>query len=179
MRGWIAFDLQRVPPDEWILNARLQLRIWHKTNATEGGDTTGRIYAVYRVTEPWEEYNITWANQPKYAEEHHSTSPVPAGQGGWDGPLLYMDWDITEMAKDWLHGIGNYGVMIRDTEENGAVQYTTQFFTHNKTPNASYYPQLIVTYLNPQSLTVVAAVLVAEGLFIIAFQRMRKRRQGM
>src|SRR3989304_7464875 len=124
MRGWIAFDIQGIPSNVWVVNAKLQLRIWHKTTAAEGGDTTGRLYGAYRVTQPWHEFNVTWANQPNYTEEHRATSPVPQGQGGWDGPLLYMDWDITEIVKDWLSGAANYGVVIRDTEENAHLQYT-------------------------------------------------------
>lgn len=175
MRGWIAFDVGGIQHNVWILNARLQLRIWHKTTSAEGGDTTGRIYGVYRVTQPWTEFNVTWANQPNYTEEHHATSPVPNGQGGWDGPLLYMDWDISEIVKDWLSGTANYGVMIRDAQENGAVQYTTQFFTHNKTPDPSYYPRLIVTYISPQSVIIFVTASVVEGLLITAIWRIRKR----
>ena len=177
MRGWIAFDIQGIPSNVWIVNAKLQLRIWHKTTAAEGGDTTGRLYGVYRVTQPWREFNVTWANQPNYTEEHSATSPVPPGQGGWDGPLLYMDWDITEIVKDWRSGAANYGVVIRDTEENAHLQYTTQFFTHNKTPDSSYYPRLIMTCVSPQSVVILAAACVAEGLFIIFFWRKRKGRQ--
>lgn len=177
MRGWIAFDIQGIPGKVWIVSAKLQLRIWHKTTATEGGDTTGRPYGVYRVTQPWQEFNVTWANQPNYTEEHSATSPVPSGQGGWDGPLLYMDWDITEIVKDWRSGAANYGVVIRDTEENAHLQYTTQFFTHDKTPDAGYYPRLVVTYVSPQSVIILVAALVVEGLVITAIRRIRKRRQ--
>lgn len=179
MRGWLAFDIQGIPRDVWVLSAKLQLRVWHKTTAIEGGDTTGRTYAVYRVTQPWTEFNVTWANQPNYTEEHHATSPVPNGQGGWDRPLLYMDWDLTATVKDWLSGANNYGVMIRDTQENGAVQYTTQFFTHNKTPDPSYYPRLFVTYLVPQLLAIFVVGLTAETLFIYAFWRRSRHQSAM
>lgn len=179
MRGWIAFNIQEIPSNVWIVNAKLHLRIWHKTTASEGGDTTGRIYGTYRLTQPWEEFSVNWANQPNYTEEHRATSPVPPGQGGWDGPVLYMDWDITDIVRDWLSGKANYGVMIRDAQEDAPVQYTTQFFQNsNKTPDSSYHPQLIVTYVNPESVAALLAVFVAEGLFITFRWRKKTARAG-
>jgi len=175
MRGWIAFPIQEIPNDMWIVNAKLRLRIWHKTTAAEAGDTTGRIYGAYRLTQAWDEYSVNWANQPNYSEEHHATSAVPPGQGGWEGPPLYMDWDITEIVRDWLSGTPNHGVLIRDTQENATVEYSTQFFQHSeKVPDASYYPRLIVTYVSPQAIGIFAAALIVEGLFITFLWR-RKR----
>jgi len=180
MRGWIAFDMRGVPNDVWILNAELRLRVWHKTTTDPKlgiGDSTGRVYGVYRLTQPWTEFNITWAYQPNYTEEHHATSPVPPGQGGWDGPLLYMDWDVTALVRDWASGADNYGILIRDTQENAPLYYSTQFFTHNKVPNESYFPRLLVTYVNPLSVVILVAALGLEGLLITTLWRMRKRRQ--
>ena len=180
MRGWLAFDLSGVPSDAWIVNVKLQLRVWHKTTPDSKlgiGDSTGRNYGVYRIIQPWIEFNVTWANQPNYTEEHHATSPVPPGQGGWDGPLLYMDWDITEIVGGWHNGAANYGILIRDTQENAPLYYSTQFFTHDKVPNESYFPRLIVTYVEPQSVIILIGALVAEGLFITTLWRRRKRRQ--
>jgi hypothetical protein len=178
MRGWIAFDIKRIPENVWIVNARLQLRIWHKTTSTEGGDTTGRVYGVYRVTQSWEEYNVTWGNQPTYTEDHHATSSVPVGQSAeWEDPPFYMYWDLTQITNDWLSGVPNYGVMVRDTNENAARQYTTQFFTHNKTPNTTFYPQLQITYVTHLSAALLIIAFVLEGLFIAAIWRIKTRSQ--
>lgn len=179
MRGWIAFDIRGIPKDVWIINANLRLRVWHKTTDDPKlglGDTTGRVYGVYRVTQPWEEFNVTWANQPNYTEQHHTTSPVPPGQGGWEGPVLYMEWDIADIVRDWRSGAENYGILIRDTQENAPLYYSTQFFTHTKVPNATYFPRLTVTYVSPQSVAILVGALFVEGLFITTLLRMRKRR---
>lgn len=177
MRGWIAFDVRRLPSDALIIGARLTLRIWHKTTNSpkEGiGDSTGRIYAVYRVTQPWAEYNVTWANQPNYTDAHHATAAVPNGQGGWEGPLLYMDWDLREILNDWRSGANNYGVLVRDTQENSQTLYSTQFFTHDHVPGNIYYPRLIVTYVKDQAVAILIAALALEGLFIIVMSRMKR-----
>jgi hypothetical protein len=140
MRGWLEFNTTKIPTDDWIMNAKVRLRVWHKTTDDQNSqepttDSTGRVYGVYRITQPWGEYNVTWGNQPNYTEDHHATTAVPPGQGGWEGPLLYMDWDITDIVKDWLSGAPNYGVMVRDTQENAPIYVSTQFFTHDKVPN--------------------------------------------
>lgn len=175
MRGWMALNLSKLPQDIILVSVKLRLRIWHKTtNDPAGGigDPTGRIYGVYRLLGPWTEFNVTWTNQPNYTEEHYSTAAVPAGQGSWNGTALYMEWDVTEIVRDWMSGTPNYGVLVRDTRENATTLYSTQFFQDsNKDPNESYYPQLIVTYTTATPLMVLAAIFAGEALFIIAFWR--------
>src|SRR5208283_1463971 len=79
---------------------------------------------------------------------------VPNEQGGWYGPVVWMDWDITDLMKDWQRGIPNYGLVVRDTQENATRLYSTQFFSHDQVPNEGYFPRLILTYLNPSILYV-------------------------
>jgi hypothetical protein len=181
MRGWIEFNITSIPSDEWIISAKLRLRVWHKTtiDPTQNmGDTTGRVYGAYRITQPWTESGVNWANQPNYTEEHHATAAVPSGQGGWYGPLLWMEWDLMGMMEDWRSGTNNYGLVVRDTQEYAPIFYSTQFFTHNQVPNESYYPRLVVTYVWPQALVGVGIVFVAEGCFIILLWRMKFKRSS-
>jgi hypothetical protein len=177
MRGWVAFNVSEIPSDAWVLGAQFRLRIWYKTTSDppQGvGDSTGRIYGVYRITQPWQEYNVTWANQPNYTETNRATTAVPTGQTNWSGPPLYMDWDLTDIVREWQSGISNYGLMVRDTQENSPTLYSTQFFTHDKVPNQTYFPRLTVTYVRPQSLVVFGVVLLAEGLFITILWRKQR-----
>ena len=179
MRGWVAFNISSIPSGALVLRAQLRLRIWYKTTndpAHKVGDSTGRIYGVYRITQPWQEYGVTWANQPNYTEEQHATAPVPAGQTNWSGPPMYMYWDVTDIVRDWESGISNYGFMVRDTQENSPILYSTQFFTHNQVPDQTYYPRLIVTYISAQSLLWLGGILIMEGLIITILLRRRRNR---
>jgi hypothetical protein len=179
MRGWVAFDLRGLPSDAWILSAQLQLRVWSKSDNDPSrgfGDSTGRIYGVYRITQPWRENNLTWTNQPNYTDEHYAIATVPPGHTDWNGPPLYMNWDVSSIVREWQSGIPNYGVVVRDTQENSPILYSTQFFTHNQVPNQSYYPKLTVTYAPLQSVLVLAVVLAVEGLVIVIVWRVRSRR---
>jgi hypothetical protein len=179
MRGWIAFNISTIPEDAFILKATFRLRLWHKTLndlAMGTGDTTERMYGVYRVIQPWAELKVNWVNQPNYTELQHATSPVPPGQGGWFGPLLWMDWDVTVILNEWRSGVPNYGLVVRDTQENASTFYSTQFFSHDQVPNTDYYPRLLVTYLEPRSLELLILVFAGEGLCIMRLWRFNARR---
>jgi hypothetical protein len=168
MRGWIEFNTSSIPPDAWILSAQLRLRLWQKTTDNPPyGDSTGRIYGVYRVTQPWGEMTVTWTNEPQFTELHQSTSTIPNEQGGWFGPIVWMGWDITDIMKDWQQGIPNYGLIVRDTQENATLLYSTQFFTHDQVPNQGYFPRLVVTYLNLLDVYIFAILIATETSFLV------------
>jgi len=145
-------------------------------NLSQIGDPTGRTYGVYALSSPWTDEGINWANQPNWTDYHHAESSVPSGQGGWNGPLIYMNWDLTGMVKDWMSGVPNYGMVVRDTQENASLLYSTQFFTIHQTPNPTYYPTLLVTYVSPLAVVSFGIVLVAEGFLMIILWRTKVKR---
>jgi hypothetical protein len=178
MRGWVEFNISSIPSDVWIIRATLRLRVWHKTtpDPTQNmGDSTGRTYGAYRLLEPWGERTINWANQPNYTDADSATSAVPQGQGGWYGPFLWMDWDITGIMNVWRSNSSNYGLLIRDTQENSTTFYSTQFFTKDQVPNATYYPRLLVTYISPIAVAALSAVLIGEGFLTLAVWRKKAK----
>ena len=176
MRGWIEFNLSSVPQRAWIMSAILILRLWQKTtNGSQLGDPTGRLYGVYALTQPWQDEGINWVNQPPWTDYHSATSAVPPGQGGWNGPLIWMNWDLTDMVKDWLSGVPNDGVVVKDTQENASLLYSTQFFTIHQTPNQTYYPRLIITYIDPEEVFVAIIIIILETALIIVI-RLRERK---
>lgn len=179
MRGWIDFNTSSIPSNVWLISAQLRLRLWTKSpnDPTQNmADSTGRMYGVYRLIQPWAENRINWVNQPNYTDEYHATSPVPPGEGGWNGPLLWMNWDITGIMRDWLSGVNNDGLVVRDMQENSSTFYTTQFFTHDQVPNRSYYPRLVITYILPQDIAMFAMALLVETAFILAWRRRQSGR---
>ena len=169
MRGWIAFNVSSIPQRAWIVSADLFLRLWVKTtsNQSQLGDPTGRLYGVYALTGSWTDEGINWANQPSWTDNDSATSPVPPGQGGWYGPVIWMRWDLTGMVKDWQSGaLPNDGFVVKDTQENASLLYSTQFFTIHQVPDQTYYPRLVVTYLYPEEVYGIIAVMIAETALI-------------
>jgi len=180
MRGWMTFNISSIPQRVWIVSATLNLRLWTKTtsNQSQLGDPTGRLYGVYALTTPWANWGINWVNQPSWTDEDSATSPVPSGQGGWYGPIIWMQWDLIEMVKDWHSGaLPNNGIVVKDTQENASLLYSTQFFTIHQVPNQTYYPRLVVTYLYPEGVYGVAIVIVAETV-LISVLLVRARQQS-
>jgi hypothetical protein len=175
MRGWIHFNTSSIPSDAWILSATFRLRLWHKTtvDTTQNmGDSTGRVYGVYELIQPWTWAGVDWTNQPNYTDLHHATAVVPNEQGGWYGPFVWMDWDVKDIMNDWqANASGNYGLVVKDMNEYAPVFYSTQFFTFSQVPNSTYYPRLIVTYVSPWTVVGVSVVLAIETAAIVVFWR--------
>jgi hypothetical protein len=87
-----------------------------------------------------------------------------------------MDWDLTDMVKDWQSGVPNYGFVVKDTQENASLLYSTQFFTIHQTPNQTYYPRLVVTYLYPKAVYgTISLVIVETALISMLLMRARRR----
>ena len=180
MRGWIAFNTSSIPQNAWIMSATLNLRLWVKTSSNQSqlGDPTGRLYGVYALIGPWTDEGINWANQPNWTNQDSATSPVPPGEGGWYGPVIWMQWDLTGMVKDWQSGsVQNDGVVVKDTQENASLLYSTQFFTIHQVPDQTYYPRLVVTYLIPQEVYGTIILIIVETA-LISLLLMKVRRAG-
>jgi len=168
MRGWIEFDISNISQNAWILSATLRLRLWHKTTVTppQMGDPTGRVYGVYEVTQPWSDWGVNWADQPTWTDTHYATATIPPGQGGWDGPYVWMHWDLTNIVKDWRSGVPNYGMVVKDTQENASLLYSTQFFTFHRVPNNMFFPRLVITYVHPEGIYAAIAAFLVETTLI-------------
>ena len=71
------------------------------------------------------------------------------------------------MVKDWRSGaLPNYGIVVKDTQENASLLYSTQFFTIHQVPNQTYYPRLVIEYLYPEEIYGIVLVIAAETVLI-------------
>jgi hypothetical protein len=91
-----------------------------------------------------------------------------------------MKWDLTGMVKDWRSSmLPNYGFVVKDTQENASLLYSTQFFTIHQVPDQSYYPRLVIAYIYPEELYGLIAVMIAEtaliGALLFKARRTSKR----
>jgi len=69
----------------------------------------------------------------------------------------------------------NYGFVVKDTQENASLLYSTQFFTIHQVPDQTYYPRLVVTYVYPDELYAIIAVIAIETvLFYVLLLRVRR-----
>ncbi|UCF11744.1 MAG: DNRLRE domain-containing protein [Thermoplasmatales archaeon] len=140
--GWqidslITFDISSVPSDSIILSAELKLYYhqWYANNPA------GRQLNLYKITSDWDEETATWNNQPSYASQPTTSSPVPSSTGTW------MEWDVTEDIKDFVSGQEtNYGWKVTDENYWGTFDIPQTFF---RTKESSYVPYLEIEVLVP------------------------------
>jgi hypothetical protein len=110
-RIYLRFDVSPIPTDATILSADLELYL---TQATAGA-----TYYLNRATGPWQEYGLTYNNQPGYG-------------GGFDSPFHSATagrktWNATQPVSDWVSGVfNNYGFVIA----SGILEAPTSFASH-------------------------------------------------
>ena len=137
-RTYVQFDLSEIPSTAVIIFADLGL--WYSAgNVPDLAMWVG----AYQVTSDWDEFAITWNNQPTYSSEATGTAEAPyAATNNW------VNWSISTMVQRWVSGsAANYGVMFRDTDESTfdgrKTFYTSEYSTGAKRP------KLVITYYDP------------------------------
>ena len=101
-RFLIKFD---IPFDLEIVSASLFLYGWYSSNDL----VSPTVVDVKRITESWDEYTVTWDNQPSSDLKVFDTKTPSflAGEEDW------CEWDITDLVTGWANGdYNNYGIML-------------------------------------------------------------------
>jgi large repetitive protein len=122
-RSLVRFDLESVPPECEIIDARLRL---FATSAR-----TGRTLEALRVTAPWTESGVTWNNQPS------TSGPAATTQSGPG----YREWAVTPQVTAMRVGL-NGGFLVRDAVESGNSE---QVFASRESSATNQAPQLVIT----------------------------------
>jgi hypothetical protein len=133
-RIFLRFDVPSSIPDGALINeAILQLRLSFSSPASDVPMGT----VLRRLTTPWNEFAVTWSNQPTWAENRASNEVGSA--------LTWYYWDVTTLVADWSNGtyVDNGMAIIGDEQ----VQQRERAFYSRETIS-SYFPQLIIDYTN-------------------------------
>lgn len=134
-RTYIEFSLcygcNYIPPNSCIECAYLYLPIYRNEFPCNR-----ELYA-HRVLESWDEYSITWNNQPLY-------DPVPATQTTIaPGFLGTVCLNVTDVVVGWYMGYyANFGLLLRCDE---CIDSLIGFYSR-EFPNSDYWPRLVVYY---------------------------------
>ena len=98
----------------------------------------------YRINSNWTEMNVTWNNQPSFAESYGSVDIVANDSWG------YVNLDVTTLVQAWVNGsYPNYGIMLRGPEVSGSDSSWREFYTRH----GSYVPKLVITYSGTTAIT--------------------------
>jgi len=142
----IEFGLHGLPKSATIKKVFLTLSfehmIWDSTmTAVEPGDGVDKYIALQQIIEPWEEYKVTWNNQPSTTEANQVIIPMYDMYSH-----MQRRYDVTSIFVNELD-IPNYGMMLKIVMDNpypGGWQFVSSDY---KVPEIR--PELTVLYTVP------------------------------
>jgi YD repeat-containing protein len=105
-RTYVYFP-HMIPAEARVTSAALSM---YKYTSYESYE---RNIGIYSMDKDYEFSEITWENQPINTDElsSYGVSTIN-GSKGW------VDWDITQLANDWVNGKPNYGIQLKYTNED-------------------------------------------------------------
>ena len=142
-RSYIKFDFSALPAQAKITGAQLTLT---NDGYPHAGGTTSRYENattfLSRVTEPWNEYQITWDNQPQVDANNQVDVDAPSDA------YASMDEDVTNLVKDILNSEeGNHGFQLKLQDE---VVYNQVRYASSQNTDSNRWPELTITYTEMQ-----------------------------
>ena len=141
-RTFIEFNMDSIPPDIEIISAKLSF-FYHYLNfgGYEEQTNSGDNYSlIQRVVAPWNEFEVTWNNQPAITGENQVLL-----QPSTDLRQDYPDIDVTNLVIDMLDDPENsYGFLFRLLNEE---EYRRLAFASSDHPDPVKWPMLVITYV--------------------------------
>ncbi|MEA4826089.1 MAG: DNRLRE domain-containing protein, partial [Clostridium sp.] len=111
-RSYIYFDLPNISSSNIITKAYLYLWL-NQSNLTPNQ------IDVHKVNSGWSSSSITWNNKPGFNSKIEEYAIVSGDAGGYP-----FQWDVTSIAKEWTSTGNNYGLMLKNhNEDSGYNQF--------------------------------------------------------
>lgn len=142
-RSLIEFNLSTIPQFSTITNATLFLYSDENSEAYPNGHeprSGSNECTIYRITSPWEEYTVTWTNQPSYSP--NNAVYVPASSSSFQDYQI----DVTDLVQDMVDfPSSSHGFFIKLVDEN---YYRRLVFASGDHTNSGLHPKLQVSFNN-------------------------------
>ncbi len=159
----LKFDLNEIPANATIISATLELKvdplrvgISNDYIGQHGSNTT----YLNRITSPWGEKTVTWANAPLIAPGTSSTNRIVINQS--NSQTSNISVNIVDMVQHWINNPSqNYGVMFLLQTQ---TYYRCRTFGGKRHPNSSIRPKLIINYTVPESAVETSIKDIFDGL---------------
>ncbi len=160
-RSLIKFNLSDLPPNSNIISAKLSLFCntitgHHQLHAGENASE------LLRITEPWDQYEVTWNTQPSFTYSDSVILPKTNSQ-----TQDYTDIDMTNMVRYFYnHPEENYGIIIKLIHE---LQLSCMVFSSSNHIDPEKRPLLIIEYTTCSTPTAHFEVLKVNNSNIVQF----------
>lgn len=138
LRSLIRFELPAQLPAP-VVSATLRVYYW---DAWDYPDLS-RTVTVYAADGPWEESDVTWANQPEKSAAAYGSAGIRSG----DEPG-YREIAATDLVRAWADGsAANYGLYLLGPEVSGSDASYRVFLSRESVSSSSPYPpELIIRF---------------------------------
>jgi len=137
-RSLIKFDLSSLPPGSVITNARLSLFCNTSTGHHQLHSGENSSYLL-RITSDWDQFQVTWDNQPNTTMENAVILPQSQSQ-----TQDYPNIDVTDQISFFSQNPElNFGFMIQLVEEE---QYRAMIFGSSNHLDPAKRPLLEIDY---------------------------------
>ncbi len=139
VRGLIRFDFSAVPANATIDSVKLTLYGYHSpSNGSHSRTGDSNTSTLQRVTQNWDEFTVTWNNQP--SSTNIGEVVLPESSPETQNYIL----DVTESAKLMIENPSeNFGYILKlSTEEC----YRSLVFASSDNKNNSIHPRMDIYY---------------------------------
>lgn len=167
-RALIDIDLDLIPDFSTITSAKLSLfspspqsssSYKHISNIIMGSSTySSNASYIKRVTELWDENEVTWNTQPATTSENQVSFDQSVSES-----QDYLEIDIIDLASDlYQDKYGSQGLMLQLQNEN---RYTRMSFASSDHSDLSLHPKLDLSYTTMLNTKTISASKDAALLF--------------
>ena len=132
-RSLIDFELPTLKPADMVIKAIFNVTCFSDYRASH------QIH-LHRVLDGWDCYNVTWNTMPRYDSKITDCNIFTDEIG------KSVQFDITELVKDWYNNGNKHGVMLKDSDEAGA--YVEFLATDTSDAYMALRPKVFVQYVN-------------------------------
>lgn len=146
-RSLFQFDLSAIPIGSTIQSALLSIFNDPTAYSNNGEHSTfshSNASYIKRITQPWNEYTVTWQNQPATTSSNqvaHAATIHPHED--------FTNMDVTQLVTDMVNDPENsFGFLLALQQEN---YYCALVFATSDNLNPQLYPQLEIYFTPPDA----------------------------
>lgn len=132
-RSLIDFELPVLKPADMVIKAIFNVTCFSDYRVSH------QIH-LHRILDSWNCYKVTWNTMPRYDSKIIDCNIFTDEVG------KSVQFDITELVKDWYNNGNKHGVMLKDSDEAGA--YVEFLATDTSEAYMALRPKVFIQYVN-------------------------------
>ena len=132
-RSLIDFELPMLKPADMVVAAAFNVTCYSNYEGLK------QVH-LHRILDAWDSTKVTWNTMPRYDSKIQDCNIFTDKTG------TSVQFDVTELVKDWYANGKKYGVLLKDKDEVG--NYTEYLSSDSSDDFAVLRPKVLVSYVN-------------------------------